>query len=178
MAREGSKNIDVCFESSKQAVVNQKQGSQDSNSIKTKVEPSSMHRETVTSTIREAPATSKSSSGGSGSGGSSNPASIHQKAKSIYVKKEIPEEDRIWSNSWIHLRFASPSVCVFSLENEQEKVSVSASTKLTKTSHTCVKWAQQAQPQPAQPRAVKIRQQVGQERCHTVSTSNGPLCEK
>ena len=41
------------------------------------------------------PASSNSSSGGSG--GSSNPSSIHLKAKSIYVKKEIPEEDRIWT---------------------------------------------------------------------------------
>ena len=34
---------DVCLEYSKPAVVNHGQGSQDSNSIKTKVEPSSMH---------------------------------------------------------------------------------------------------------------------------------------
>ena len=44
---------------------------------------------------RVAPSSSKSSSGGSG--GSSNPTSIHLKAKSIYVKKEIPKEDRIWT---------------------------------------------------------------------------------
>ena len=69
-----------------------------SNNAKTKVEPSSMHRETVASTIRVAPASSKSSSGGSGSSsGSNNPTSIHLKAKSIYVKKEIPKEDRIWT---------------------------------------------------------------------------------
>ena len=57
-----------------------------------KVEPSSIRRETVASTIRVAPASSNSSSGGS-----SNPTSIHLKAKSIYVKKEIPNEDRIWT---------------------------------------------------------------------------------
>ena len=71
-------------ESFKPAVVNHEQSSQDSNNVKTKVEPSSVHRETV--------ASSKSSSGGS-----SNPSSIHLKAKSIYVKKEIPNEDRIWT---------------------------------------------------------------------------------
>ena len=88
---------DVCFESSKPAVVNQGQGSQDSNNVKTKVEPSSTHRETVASTIRVAPASSNSSSGGSG--GSSNPTSIQLKAKSFYVKKkEIPKVDRIWDS--------------------------------------------------------------------------------
>ena len=86
---------DVCLETSKLAVVNHGQGSKDSNNIKTKVEPSIMHRETVASTIRVAPASSKSSSGGSG--GSSNPTSVHVKAKSIYEKKEITKEDRIWT---------------------------------------------------------------------------------
>ena len=90
-AREDNLN-DVCLESSKLAVVNHGQDSQDSNNVKTKVEPSSMHRETVASTIRVAPASSKSSTGGS-----SNPTSIHLEAKSIYVKKEIPKEDRIWT---------------------------------------------------------------------------------
>ena len=42
-----------------------------------------------------APASSKSSSGGSG--GSSNPTSIHPKAKFINMKKEISKEDRIWT---------------------------------------------------------------------------------
>ena len=93
-AKEDNLN-DVCFESSKPAVVNNGQGSQHSNNVKTKVEPSSMHRETVASTIRVAPASSKSSSGGSG--GSSNPTSTHLKAEFIYVKKEIPKEDRIWT---------------------------------------------------------------------------------
>ena len=86
---------DVCLESSKPAVVNHEQGSQDSNNVKTKVEPSSVHRETVASTIRVAPASSKSSGGGSG--GSSNPTSTHPKSKSIYIKKEIPIEDRFWT---------------------------------------------------------------------------------
>ena len=52
-----------------------------------------MHRETVASTIRVAPASWKSSSGGSC--GSSNPTSIHPKAKSMYMKKEIHKEDRM-----------------------------------------------------------------------------------
>ena len=82
----------VCFESSKPVVVKHGQGSQDPNNDKTKVEPSSMHRETVASTIRVAPASSKSSSGGS-----SNPTPKHPEAKSIYVKKEIPKENRIWT---------------------------------------------------------------------------------
>ena len=56
---------DVCLESSKPAVVNHGQGAQDSNNVKTKVELSSMHRETVASTIRVALASSESSSGGS-----------------------------------------------------------------------------------------------------------------
>ena len=86
---------DVSLESSKLAVVNHGQGSQDSNNVKTEAEPSSMHRETVASTIRVAPTSSKSSSGGSG--GSSNPTSLHLKEKSIYVKKEIPKEDSIWT---------------------------------------------------------------------------------
>ena len=93
-AKEDNLN-DVCLESSKPAVVKHGQGSQDSNNVKTKLEPSSMHRETVASSIWVAPASSKSSSGGSG--GSSNPASIHLKAKSIFVKKEIPKEDRNWT---------------------------------------------------------------------------------
>ena len=84
---------DVCLKSSKPAVVNHGQGSQDSNNVKTEVEVSSMHRETVASSIRVAPASSKSS----GSGGSSNSTSMHLKAKSIYVKEEIPKEDRIWT---------------------------------------------------------------------------------
>ena len=83
----------VCLESSKLAVVNQGEGLQDSNHVKTKVEPSSMHRETVASLIRVAPASSKSSSGGSG--GSSNPTSIHLEAKSIYVKKRSPRRTKI-----------------------------------------------------------------------------------
>ena len=82
----------VCFESSKPVVVNHGQGSQDPNNDKTKVEPSSMHRKTVASTIRVAPASSKSSSGGS-----SNPTPKHPEAKSINMKKEIPTENRIWT---------------------------------------------------------------------------------
>ena len=69
---------DVCLESSKPAVVNHGQGSQDSNNVETKVEPSSVHRETVASTIRVTPACR------------SNPTSIHPKSKSIYIKKDIP----------------------------------------------------------------------------------------
>ena len=93
-AKEDNLN-DVCLEFSKLAVVNHGQGSQASNNVKTKVEPSSMHRETVASTIRVARASSKS--GSSGSAGSSNRTSIHLRAKSFYVKKEIPKEDRIWT---------------------------------------------------------------------------------
>ena len=69
----------VCSESSKPGLVNHEQGSQDSNNVKTKVELSSVHRETVASTIRVGPVSSKSSSGGSG--GSSNPTSIKSKNK-------------------------------------------------------------------------------------------------
>ena len=42
----------MCSESSKLAVVNHGQSSQDSNNVKTKVELLSVHRETVASTIR------------------------------------------------------------------------------------------------------------------------------
>ena len=87
-AKEDNLN-DVCLESSKPAVVNHGQGSQDSNNVKTKVELSSIHRETVASSIRVAPASSKSSSGGSG--GSSNPTLVHPKSKSIYVMPEMHE---------------------------------------------------------------------------------------
>ena len=88
----------VCSESSKPAVVNHEQSSPDSNNLETKVEPSSVHRETVASTIQVAPTSLKSSSGGNGgSGGSSNPTSTQPKSMSIYTKKEIPNEDRIWT---------------------------------------------------------------------------------
>ena len=99
-AKEDNLN-DVCLESSKPAVVNHGQGSQDSNNVKTKVELSSMHRETVASTIRVTPASSKSSSGGSG--GSSNPTSIHLKAKSIFVKRERDPQggQNLDNNSWM-----------------------------------------------------------------------------
>ena len=83
----------VGFESSKPAVVNHEQGSQDSNKVETKDESSGVLRETVASTKRVKPASSKSSSGGSG--GSSNPMSIHLRTKSSYTKQEIPKEDRI-----------------------------------------------------------------------------------
>ena len=112
----------ACLESSKPAVVNHRQRSQDSNDVKTKVEPSSMHRETVASTIRVAPASSKSSSGSS-----SNPTSVHLKAKSIQVKKEIPKEERIWTRipespkcKRVHLRLASP-VLKGKFRNQLEK---------------------------------------------------------
>ena len=49
----------VCFESSKPAVVNNGQSSQDSNNVKTKDESSGVLLETVASTIRVAPAFSK-----------------------------------------------------------------------------------------------------------------------
>ena len=88
----------VGFEFSKPAVVNHEQGSQCSNNVKTKAEPSSVHQETGVSPIRVAPASSKSSSGGSG--GSSYPTFINPKWKSISVKKEIPNEDWI-CNSWM-----------------------------------------------------------------------------
>ena len=49
----------VCFESSKPAVVNNGQSSQDSNNVKTKDESSGVLLETVASTIQVAPAFSK-----------------------------------------------------------------------------------------------------------------------
>ena len=85
----------MCLESSKPAVVNHGQGSQYSNNVIRKVEHSSMHQETVASSIRVAQASSKRSS--DSSGGSCNPMSIHPRTKYIYVKKEIPKEDRIWT---------------------------------------------------------------------------------
>ena len=115
--RTKEENFDnVGFESSEPAVVNHEQGSQDSNNVKTKDESSGVLRETVASTMRVNPAFSKSSSGGSG--GRSNPMSIHPRTKSIYIKKEIPKEDRIWTTilgcqkckKRILLKLASPSV--------------------------------------------------------------------
>ena len=78
---KGENLNNVCFESSKLDVVNHVQGSQDSNNVKAKLESSSVLRETVASTMREAPASSKSSN--VGSGGSSNPTSIHAGTQSI-----------------------------------------------------------------------------------------------
>ena len=87
------KNFDnVVFKSSKFAVVNHEQGSQDSNNVKTKDESSGVLRGTVASTMRETQASSKSSSGGS-----SNPTSKHPRTKSTYMKKEIPKVDRTWT---------------------------------------------------------------------------------
>ena len=94
-ARKKKTSIMWGFESSEPVVVNHEQGSQDSNNVKTKDESSGVLRETVASPMRETPASSKSSSGGSG--GSSNPVSVHPRTKSIYIKKEIPKEDRIWT---------------------------------------------------------------------------------
>ena len=83
---------DVCLETSKPAVVDHGQGSQDSNNVKTKVEPSSMHLETVASTIRVAPTSSKSSS--CGSGGSSNPTSLHLKKSNVHSREERDPQER------------------------------------------------------------------------------------
>ena len=93
-AKEENLN-NMCSESSKLAMINHEQGSKASNNVKSKIAISSVHRETVASTIRVAPVSSKSSSGGSG--GSSNPASIHPKSKSIHIQQEIPKKDRIWT---------------------------------------------------------------------------------
>ena len=89
--KEETPNI-VCSESSKLAMSNHVQGSQDSNNVDTKGDHSRTHRETVASTIQVAPSSSKSSSGGS-----SNPKSTHLQPKYVYTKKEIGKEDRIWS---------------------------------------------------------------------------------
>ena len=78
----------VCFESSKLAMVNHGQGSQDSSNVKTKVESSSVHRETVASTIRVALASSKSSSSGS-----SNPTSYTSESK-VRLHKERDLQSR------------------------------------------------------------------------------------
>ena len=60
--RTKDENFDnVGLESSKPAVVNHGQGSQDSNNVETKDEPPSVLREIVASTIRETLASSKSS---------------------------------------------------------------------------------------------------------------------
>ena len=66
---------DVCLEYSKPAVVNHGQGSQDSNNVKTKVEPTSMHRETVASTMRE----------------------TQPPRKAAAAAAAIAKEDRIWT---------------------------------------------------------------------------------
>ena len=87
----------VGFDSSNPAVVNHEQGSQDSNNVETKDESLGVLRETVASRMRVNPASSKSSS--DGSGGSSNPMSIHRRTKSIHTKKEIPKKDRIWTTN-------------------------------------------------------------------------------
>ena len=81
---------DVCFGSSKPTVEYHGSGSQDSNNVETKVKLSSVLRETDASTMRVTPASSKSSSGGSG--GRSNPTSIHPRTKSNYINKRSFEK--------------------------------------------------------------------------------------
>ena len=59
------------------------------------------------------PASSKSSSGGSG--GRSNPMSIHPRTKSTYVKKEILRKERIWTTTsgWLTCRKHSFGTLIF-----------------------------------------------------------------
>ena len=87
--RKKEENFDnVCFEFSQPTVENHEYGSQDSNNVETKVKPSSVLRETDASTMREIPASSKSSSGSSG-GSSSNPMSVHPRTKvKVQERKE------------------------------------------------------------------------------------------
>ena len=104
----------VCSESSKHAVVNHGQGSEDSNNVKTQVEPSSVHRETVASTIRVSPASSKSSSRRL-----RQQSYVKTSKGKIHSRKERDPQggQNLDYNSWmsrnakeIHLRFAYPSV--------------------------------------------------------------------
>ena len=54
--REKEENFDnLCCESSQPTMEYHEQSSQDSNNVKTKVQPSSVHRETVASTMRVIP---------------------------------------------------------------------------------------------------------------------------
>ena len=76
----------VCFESSKNAVENYVQGSQDSNSVKTNVESSSVHRETVASTIRVVPVSRMS-----------------EMQKGIPLKLAFPSASRIFFDTMIKM---------------------------------------------------------------------------
>ena len=99
--RTKEENFDnVGFESSKPAVVNHEQSSQDSNNVKTKDESSGVLRETVASTMRVNPASSKSSSGGSG--GRSNPMSTTSENKVHLHKERDPQRGQnLDHNSWM-----------------------------------------------------------------------------
>ena len=93
--REKEEHLDdLCYESSQPTVEYHEYGSQDSNNVETKVKPSSMHRETVASTMRVKPGLLESSSGGSGKS-SSNPVSIHARTKSNHKKEKRLQEDKI-----------------------------------------------------------------------------------
>ena len=78
-------------QSSRPTVEHHEYGSEDSNNVETKVQPSSVHRETVASTKRENPGLLASSSGGSGS--SSNPSSIASE-KEVHLYKERKSIER------------------------------------------------------------------------------------
>ena len=92
--RTMEQNFDnVSFESPKLAVVTHKQGSQDSNNVETKLEPSSVLVETVASTIRVAPASSKSSSGRR-----RQQSYVNTSENKVHLHHgRDPKEDRIWT---------------------------------------------------------------------------------
>ena len=98
--RKKEENFDnLCFESAKPTVEYHESGSQDSNNFETKVKPSSMYRETVSSIKQEIPGLLES---GSGNSSSSNPSFKHPRTKSISIKKDIHQEERIWDyNFWM-----------------------------------------------------------------------------
>ena len=85
--RKKEENFDnLCFESSQPAVEYNEEGSQDSNNVETKVKPSSVHRETVASTMPPVnPGLLEKQQRCS-----SNPMSIHPRTQTNYIKEKDP----------------------------------------------------------------------------------------
>ena len=91
-------NFDNMYvESSKPTVDYHEYGSQDSNNVETKVEPSGMRRETVACTKRENPGSSKAAAAAATAAAILH--RLHPRKKSMY-QKEIHREDRIWDYSF------------------------------------------------------------------------------
>ena len=99
--REKEENFNnLCYESSQPTVEYHAYGSQDSNNVETKMNLQACIGKPFPSRCGWNPASSKSSSGGSGNS-SSNPVSIHPRTKSNHMEEKRLPKDRIWTDSWM-----------------------------------------------------------------------------